>query len=463
VNLEALYTMKSLFWFRKDLRLQDLDALGLAVRESSALGAFFAIPKRTWHRHRVAPGAQAFVFRQLKSLKENLCKRGIPFWVFEVEDFDEERRTLLSLCQKEGIKKVYATRELEWDERKRDEKTLADLKDLGIPLILGEDSCIHPPGSILTKEGKPFLVFSAFKRAWLSTPKPPLAQPLLDKVFTPFGEPPDRNWESLSDHELGDLWVTGEEAALARLRTFAQGRPLTRYEQDREIPGLMGTSQLSPYLARGVISPRRCYGEAQKIEGSTAWINELIWRDFYRHVLYLFPRVSRNRAFLEKTERLAWQDPKTNDALDRWITGQTGFPLVDAGMNQLREMGWMHNRVRMVTASFLTKTLGIHWRLGEDYFMSQLVDGDLAANNGGWQWSASTGTDSVPYFRIFNPIRQSERFDPDGIYIRRFCPELAHIKGKKIHLPYRPGGAPPLVLDLAQAHRAAIRRFQEIK
>jgi deoxyribodipyrimidine photo-lyase len=249
---------------------------------------------------------------------------------------------------------------------------------------------------------------------------------------------------------------------------------MAAYGAGRDIPSINGTSVLSPYLAAGVISPRQCLamavtqnnGTINGQEGPTTWISELTWRDFYTHVMVGFPRVSMHQPFKLKTNSIAW---RTNESdLTAWRQGKTGYPIVDAGMRQLNQTGWMHNRLRMVTAMFLSKHLLIDWRLGETYFMQRLIDGDLAANNGGWQWSASTGTDSVPYFRIFNPFSQSKRFDPDGKFIKKFCPELSDVPtaalhdAKKLSAAARSLDYPEFVVDHKQARERALNAFKSL-
>ena len=247
------------------------------------------------------------------------------------------------------------------------------------------------------------------------------------------------------------------------------------YGNARDFPALNGTSALSPYLACGAISPRQCLAAATAADGQrlqagragpTAWITELIWREFYRHVLVGFPRVCRNRAFKVQTDRIRWR--RDEDDFGSWCAGRTGVPIVDAAMRQLLETGWMHNRLRMVVAMYLTKDLFIDWRQGERFFMTHLVDGDFASNNGGWQWAASTGTDAAPYFRIFNPISQSRRFDPDGTFIHRYCPELADLGGRAIHdpaaLPPPARGAidyPDPIVDHTRARARVMAAFRE--
>ncbi|MBY0309284.1 MAG: hypothetical protein K2Q09_11125, partial [Phycisphaerales bacterium] len=236
-------------------------------------------------------------------------------------------------------------------------------------------------------------------------------------------------------------WPAGESAAERRLDAFCSSR-LTGYRAERDAPALDATSVLSPYLAVGAISPRRCIAAAAGRNGggldsgdpgAAAWISEVIWREFYRHIVVHFPRVSMGRAFKPATDRLQWS--RDERLLAAWAGGRTGFPIVDAGMRQLAATGWMHNRVRMIVAMFLSKDLFLDWRLGERHFMLNLVDGDLAQNNGGWQWSASTGTDAAPYFRVYNPVSQSRAHDPKGVYIRRWVPELRDLPDEHLHDP----------------------------
>ena len=273
---------------------------------------------------------------------------------------------------------------------------------------------------------------------------------------------------------LRRLWPAGEAAAQRRLAEFAD-TALGRYDSQRDFPALPGTSQLSPYLATGVLSPRQCLhaalaangGEfASGNTGAVSWINELLWREFYKHVLVGYPRVSMGRAFRAETEALAWRDAPAD--LEAWQQGRTGIPIVDAAMRQLLATGWMHNRLRMIVAMFLTKNLLIDWRAGERWFMQHLIDGDLAANNGGWQWSASTGTDAVPYFRLFNPLSQSKRFDPDGRFIRQWVPELAGLDARDIHHPAALGGPfgvpgyPAPIVDLPRSRERALAAFRNL-
>jgi len=233
------------------------------------------------------------------------------------------------------------------------------------------------------------------------------------------------------------LFPAGEKEALRRLRQFIH-QPVKDYHEARNRMDLDGTSALSPYFRFGMVSLRQAAAAVQhlKEQGAQTWLNELIWREFYVQILYHFPRVKRG-AFNPAFANIAWRNEPAE--FEAWKMGQTGVPIVDAAMRQLKETGWMHNRARMIVASFLVKDLLIDWRWGEAWFMENLLDGDLAANNGGWQWSAGTGTDAAPYFRVFNPVLQSEKFDPAGVYIRKWIPELRGVDSKQIHAPWQFG------------------------
>jgi deoxyribodipyrimidine photo-lyase len=253
---------------------------------------------------------------------------------------------------------------------------------------------------------------------------------------------------------------------------------LDEYKDRRDLPGVDGTSRLSPHLAAGTISPRTClraaldaagWKEGDKLDprrrdGAFTWISEVLWREFYKYLIAAHPRLSMGKPFKPETDDIEWSYDE--DELEAWKTGRTGYPIVDAAMRQLLQTGWMHNRLRMIAAMFLTKDLLIDWRLGERHFMQHLVDGDLASNNGGWQWSASTGTDAAPYFRIFNPESQSKKFDESGDFIRRFIPELRDVEAPDIHNPTseqrESAGYPEPIVDHAEARERAIEAFKSL-
>ena len=322
----------------------------------------------------------------------------------------------------------------------------------GVQVVIHHGSVVLPPGSVRTAAGPPYSVFTPFKRCWLEVLAPDQAIPLpvpapQAKLEVNADRVPD-DLNGVSVKRLADHWPGGEVEALARLAAFSE-RALAAYSGERDVPGLDGTSRLSPYLSVGALSPRRCLAVAGESE---AWRDELIWREFYRHVIASFDHVSCRCAFKRDYDAIPWREDR--NAFARWQEGRTGYPLVDAGMRQLLETGWMHNRVRMVTAMFLCKHLLIDWRWGERHFMLHLVDGDFAANNGGWQWSASTGTDAAPYFRVFNPTAQARKCDPDGRYVRRWVAELAHGQSGSSY--------PPPMVDHRQARARAIATFKAV-
>jgi deoxyribodipyrimidine photo-lyase len=270
----------------------------------------------------------------------------------------------------------------------------------------------------------------------------------------------------------GRQWPAGENAASDHLERFLRFRG-RHYQRQRDFPNVRGTSELSPYLALGMISYRQCLQAvmsendghlADGDAGLTTWVNELIWREFYQHVAVGFPQVCRYQPFQEHTRDLAWRDD--DEGFAAWCEGRTGYPIVDAAMRQLVTTGWMHNRLRMVTAMFLSKHLLIDWRRGEAFFMHHLVDGEFCANNGGWQWAASTGTDAAPYFRIFNPTTQSTRFDPEGAFIAHWLPELASLPAKARHAPpqdmLNPVDYPSPIVDHKAARQRALDAFKAL-
>ena len=332
---------------------------------------------------------------------------------------------------------------------------------------------IVPPDHLKTGAGKFYSVFTPYRRAWDKQVEPfaailPVPRPARKTDIKPSKFP-----ERIDGFDLtqlrNDLWPAGEAEAQKRLERFTER--LDQYDTDRDLPSVSGTSLLSPYLAAGVISPRHCLAAARKLgdnKGAVTWVSELTWRDFYAQVLVACPRVSKHRPFKLNTDEIEWRE--SEEDLQAWQNGMTGFPIVDAGMRQLNRTGWMHNRLRMVTAMFLSKNLFLNWRLGERYFMRQLVDGDLAANNGGWQWSASTGTDAAPYFRIFNPFSQSKRFDPQGTFIKKMCPELESVPAAALHDPEKLTRAleqndvdyPSFIIDYRASRERAISAFKSL-
>ncbi len=434
--------MRSLVWFRRDLRVADNPALFHAALQSKGgvVGLFIITPKQ-WKLHDEADCKVRFWLDNVRALSHSLAKLRIPLLVANCGDFSQVPKKLVEIAQQNDCSNLFFNREYEVNEQRRDDLVAAQCRSAGIGVQPFHDRIIVPPREIQTKEGRFYTVFTPYRRVWDTK--------ALDFV-APFARParqPEIHLESSPvPHEIVgfvfsklqiEQWKPSESESQKRLKRFSE--KISSYDRARDIPSLNGTSLLSPYLAAGVISARQCmaaalahnHGKIKGDSGATTWISELTWRDFYTHVMVGFPRVSMNQPFKIKTNAVNWRTSESEFAA--WQQGRTGYPLVDAGMRQLNQTGWMHNRLRMVTAMFLTKHLLIDWRWGERYFMQRLIDGDLAANNGGWQWSASTGTDAAPYFRIFNPLSQSKRFDPDGKFIKSFCPELSDVPANLLH------------------------------
>ncbi|WP_407307345.1 cryptochrome/photolyase family protein [Acinetobacter sp.] len=471
-----------LIWFRQDLRIQDHTALWHATQAGSCIALIIISPEQ-WALHNDAAVKIDFYLRQLQVFKTQLQALNIPLIIRHIPFWKDIPQSIFQLTQQFNINCIHANIELGVNELKRDAQLQKLLEKDNKSLELYHDRTLFPVGSIRNKSNLPYQVFGAFKkncyeRMNVSLPLcyPQIeAQPDLECDFLE-DESVCTFTELYSDHlsiELQNLWPVSEEYALTLLDNFIHDKVI-HYEKERNFPRLDSTSQLSPYLNLGIISIRQCiqalfrrqHGQFS-IEhlGQQTWLDELLWREFYQHILFDFPQVSKHQPFKADTQKIQWRNAPKD--LAAWQQGQTGIPIVDAGMRQLLATGWMHNRIRMITAMFLTKNLLIDWRLGEQWFMQHLIDGDLAANNGGWQWCASTGTDSVPYFRIFNPLSQSQKFDMHGDYIRQWVPELAHLDAKAIHEPYAKKlnlvlNYPRPIADLKQTRIRAIEAFRNL-
>lgn len=441
-----------LVWFRHDLRYHDNQALDTALQRAqhdngSVVGLYIATPV-SWQAHDMAPIRQHLLRRRVQALSSELAQFNIPLLALEGTDYADCSDIIAQLLPL-GITALYAQQEYELREQVRDKQVTRLLAQHQVTAYWFERLCVMPPASVRNKQGEVYKVFTPFKRSWLSllTEKSvfcyskPRVQ-LAPTVHFPALPPLLLSTPELAN-ENSQNWPVDELAILQRMRQFCQQR-VQDYALQRDFPALDGTSTLSPYLAIGALSAQQCVARLQleageqlyqEQSGAAIWLSELIWRDFYKHILVAFPKLIKHRAFQDETDLIVWPGKETRFAA--WCRGETGYPIVDAAMRQLNQTGWMHNRLRMIVASFLVKDLHIDWRLGEQYFMSKLIDGDFAANNGGWQWAASTGTDAVPYFRIFNPVTQSQRFDPKGVFIRQYIPELAAIADKEIHWPHK--------------------------
>ncbi|HLS98661.1 MAG: deoxyribodipyrimidine photo-lyase [Porticoccaceae bacterium] len=465
-----------LVWFRNDLRVRDNPALWHGAQHGPVAAVFVLCPDQ-WRTHPMAPCRADFLLRSLRALEGELARLNIPLWVIGGDTFAAVPDALASLCRRLGARAIHWNDEYPLDEARRDGAVAARLGASGIACHRYHDRALAPPGTVVKADGGGYQVFTPFKRAWLNL----LDQGAPDLLPAPRRQSPGcMAWTGRGDIPgalpgfasalPATLWPAGEREARRRLDQFCRDG-LAHYQRQRDLPALEGTSALSPYLAVGAISPQECLraalqvkaGDGAAADGADTWISELVWRDFYQHIVAAHPRVCMGKPFLPGTDRVPWRDDPVQ--FEAWCQGRTGVPLVDAGMRQLRETGWMHNRVRMVTAMFLAKNLLIDWRLGERFFMEHLVDGDFPANNGGWQWSASTGTDAAPYFRIFNSFSQAERFDPEGAYIQRFVPELRGLPARVLHKPallarHRPATYPAPVVDVSLSRQLAIDAFR---
>ena len=471
--------MRQLIWFRTDLRVQDNSALASAMASGPTLALYLISPGQ-WLMHDDAPCKVDFWLRNLKALATELGKLNVPLLVRTADDWSAAPQVVAQVCRELEIASVQVNQEYGVHESRRDQAVAAELEQQGVSFRSHLDQLFFQPGSVLTQSGNYFQVYSQFRKVCYQR----LHSALPRLVATPkaqasLGIPSDPIPEQVAGFaqptaELRQLWPAGEGEAQRRLQAFASEQ-IDFYQSARDFPAQPGTSQLSAYLAAGVISPRQCLHAALAANqgefdsgnpGVVSWINELLWREFYKHILVGYPRVSMHRAFRAETEAVAWRDAPRE--LKAWQEGRTGFPIIDAAMRQLLATGWMHNRLRMIVAMFLTKNLLIDWREGERFFMRHLIDGDLAANNGGWQWSSSTGTDSAPYFRIFNPLSQSEKFDPDGRFIRQWLPELGGLNKRHIHNPAAMGGLfglaeyPAPMVDLSKSRARALAAFKRL-
>ncbi len=437
-------------WLRRDLRVSDNAALSAACAQAEQVVPLFVFDPDILSREDTGAARVAFLIDALGVLDANLQKRGgrlivrrgkVPEQIVKaVEDF--------------GADGVFHQREYEPFGVKRDEAVAAALKEQGkVVETFGGLSLFEPP-EVMSKTGTPYTVFGPYKREWFSRPadgpvRAPSHVPVPENAYSDaLPSAKELKFQTPQTFDCG-----GEDAAHALLKAFL-AKKIKEYDSARDILSEDGTSRLSRHLHLGTLSARfvvdavRRAGldkpsgsptseqkaEHQQEPEHSTFLSEIAWHDFYLQILYHFPHVAEG-PFKKQFAGLEWENNKT--LFEAWKTGQTGYPIVDAAMRQMNSEAWMHNRGRMIVASFLTKDLLIDWRWGEKYFMQQLVDGDQAANNGGWQWAAGTGNDAQPFFRIFNPTSQGEKFDPDGAYVKRWVPELARVPAKFIHAPWK--------------------------
>ena len=470
--------MEALVWFRSDLRLQDNPALRNAFEQAKNVHAVFIFSNNQLKKHNEANVKIDFLKSNLFLLEEKLNKLNVPLTIIDSGGFDNDASLIEQFIEKKNIKKVFWNNQFGEDEAIRDKlvKILLDKKNIDYETY--NDQIIYEPGFLKTGQGLPYSVFTPFKRKWIEN----FEMDFLDIEYRYearnnldySSNVRDFDFNYKKTHQVNmELWPAGEDEAETRLLRFLNEKAID-YSKNRNDPILDGTSRISPYLALGIISSKKCILEALKINnfefnsghiGVTKWIDEIVWREFYKNIMFSFPKVSKGQPFQDYSKAILWR--YNEDEFNAWKEGKTGFPIVDAAMRQLLNEGWMHNRLRMVVAMFFTKNMLHDWRLGEAYFMQNLIDGDFASNNGGWQWSSSTGTDAAPYFRIFNPITQSTNFDKEGTFIKKYVPELKDLDKSVIHNPSiehrKYCKYPEPILDLKESRLRAIDAFKTAK
>ncbi len=429
-------------WFRRDLRVTDNVALHEASVRGDRLIPLFVLEDAFRTGPDVGAARLAFLFQSLEVLRRNLEHLGHRLIIRH----GKSEEVLPEFARETGATAVFANKRYEPYGQARDRRVAAALYEKGVGFELYKDAVAWEEREILNLSGAPYTVFTPYSKAWKSRPAP-APWPRLKAATATIPSPAIPSDPLILDPaELGfplkqSLPPAGERAAKDLLDRFLAG-PVLRYDTDRNFPAVDGTSSLSPHFRAGTIGLRavlarlaatRERADERGRRGCDIWLNELIWREFYQQVLHNFPHVLKG-CFRPEYDALEWSD--NEEHFQAWCAGRTGYPIVDAAMRCLTATGTMHNRLRMIVSMFLTKDLLISWRRGERWFMQQLVDGDLGANNGGWQWSAGTGTDAAPYFRIFNSVTQGEKFDPEGAFVRRWVPELASLPNETLHQPW---------------------------
>lgn len=447
---------KGLMWFRRDLRVDDNAALYHALRACRQLLCVFVFDRAILDALPRTDRRVEFIRESLVELEAEL--RGLGGGLIVRHAVAEEE--IAPLARALEVQAVFANRDDEPAALARDAKVLGALANGGISFHTYKDHTVFERDELLTKTGQPYTVFTPYRRAWLAKVDAFYLKPYPVRSHTDALAPAAGDFRSpvptltgigFEKSNLSELEIpTGSRGGAALFEDFFQR--IDRYHQARDYPAVRGPSYLGVHLRFGTISVRRLAGVAHQLalqgdSGASTWLGELIWRDFFFQVLAHHPQIGEGKNFRPEYDRIQWHHGKHADMLfEAWCRGRTGYPLVDAAMAQINQSGYMHNRLRMVVASFLCKNLGLDWRRGERYFALQLNDFELASNNGNWQWASSSGCDAQPYFRIFNPVTQSERFDPEGKFIRRYLPQLAKLPSASIHAPWT---AAPLELEAA--------------
>jgi deoxyribodipyrimidine photo-lyase len=454
----------AIVWFRRDLRISDHPALLRAVEENRQVVPVFVLDDALLEGRWPSPNRTWFMVRSLRALAATLAERGAPLTLLR----GRPATVLPQFGAEIGAKSIYVSRDYAPYGRRRDAAVARAATSLGISFTEEAGVLVHEPELVTSTSGRYFAVFSPFRRAWEAAPtRSSVPRPVRINAGPVPSTGSDAIWRQLdalrptADEAL--VPAPGEDAARARLAAWGRSAALIDYDSGRDRLDRDGTSRLSQDLRWGLLSPVQVLEAVRGSDGRDddagrrRFRSEICWRDFYAHLMWHQPRLARE-SYRVALEDVAWEHDA--EVIDAWREGRTGYPVVDAAMRQLAAMGWMHNRARMITASFLTKHLGVDWRVGEAHFMHHLLDGDVPSNNGGWQWAASTGTDPQPYFRIFNPTLQGQRHDPEGRYVRRWLPELAarpDLPGDAVHTPG--AGLPPIV-DHAEARLRALRAYE---
>ncbi|KAK8166281.1 DNA photolyase, FAD-binding/Cryptochrome [Phyllosticta citrichinensis] len=484
-------------WFKRDLRTKDNKGLSLAAKKARGakvpLVCVFVVSPQDYQAHFTSAMRVDFDLRTLEVLKSDLAELDIPLLVETVDKRKDVPAWLLGKCEEWGAKHLFCNIEYEVDELRRETKFTKSCLEKGINFSAVHDDVVVAPGALSTGAGKQYAVYSPWYRAWMAHihkhpnlldewESPGQNPPEVRKKFKDLFDssipeaPPNKRLSAEDKRKFASLWPAGEHEAHARLDKFLESR-IKSYKDKRNLPAVDGTAKVSVHHSAGTLAARTSVRMARDKNGSNkldagnagimCWISEVAWRDFYKHVLAHWPYICMFKPFKYEYTNVEWE--YNDDHFKRWSEGQTGFPIVDAAVRQMNDMAYMHNRCRMIVASFLAKDLLLDWRMGERYFMEHLIDGDFASNNGGWGFSASTGVDPQPYFRIFNPLLQSEKFDPDGEYIRKWVPELKDVRGKAIHDPYGRGeakkaqkaGYPEPMVDHKSCRERALARYKE--
>ncbi|KAK0247230.1 hypothetical protein B0A54_07161 [Friedmanniomyces endolithicus] len=485
-------------WFKRDLRTTDNQALSMASAKAKSLGVplicMFIVSPQDYQAHLTSSARVDFELRTLEIMKEDLAEKDIPLYVTTIQERKEVSGHMLQKFEEWGAKHVFCNIEYEVDELRREAELVKRCLEKGIAFTAVHDDVVVPPGTLKSGAGKQYSVYSPWLKAWtkhlhehphlLEASEPPSHNPPTARTtFSTLFElpipsaPPNKSLPPSDRTRLAHLWPAGEHAAQTRLHHYLATKA-SAYKTSRNFPAAPATAMLSVHFSAGTLAARTAVRlaraankPAQRLEtgdaGLVCWISEIAWRDFYKHILAQWPFVCMSKPFKYEYSDITWDS--SPQLFARWCEGKTGYPIVDAAMRQLNSMGWMHNRCRMIVASFLAKDLLLDWRLGERYFMEKLVDGDFASNNGGWGFSASTGVDPQPYFRIFNPLLQSEKFDEAGEYIRKWVPELKGVVGKAVHDPYGRGageeaeksGYPRMAVEHKVQREKALERYKE--